>query len=40
MVLATQDSLRPGRVWSPVLGEYRPLAASLRIVVEQLSGTS
>jgi 8-oxo-dGTP pyrophosphatase MutT (NUDIX family) len=40
MVLASLDTLRQGRVWSPVLGEFRPLAASLRIVVEWLSGPS
>jgi 8-oxo-dGTP pyrophosphatase MutT (NUDIX family) len=40
MVLASLDALRQGRVWSPALGEYRPLAASLRIAVEHLSAPS
>lgn len=33
MVLATADELLSGRVWSPRLGEFRPLAPSLQLTV-------
>jgi len=37
MVLASLDTLRQGRVWSPALGEHRPLAASLQLAVDHLT---
>lgn len=40
MVLASLDTLRQGSVWSPALGEHRPLAASLRLAVDHLSACS
>ena len=40
MVLASLDTLRQGRVWSPALGEHRPLAASLQLAVDHLAARS
>jgi 8-oxo-dGTP diphosphatase len=36
MVLATLEDLRCGRVWSPRLGEFRPLAPSLQLAVRSV----
>ena len=36
MVLATPGELVSGRVWSPRLGEFRPLAPSLQLVVRSV----
>ncbi|MFM1798021.1 MAG: hypothetical protein RLZZ117_299 [Cyanobacteriota bacterium] len=40
MVLASPDNLRAGKIWSPALGEFRPLAPSLQLAVERLWASS
>lgn len=35
LTLASLEELRQGRIWSPRLGEYRPLAPSLQLAVER-----
>ena len=37
MVLASEKELGSGQIWSPSLGEFRPLAPSLRCAIERLS---
>ncbi|MEB3317377.1 MAG: NUDIX domain-containing protein [Cyanobacteriota bacterium] len=39
MVLASVDALRQGTIWSPALGEFRPLAPSLQLAVARLNST-
>jgi 8-oxo-dGTP diphosphatase len=40
MALASLDDLRQGEIWSPALGECRPLAPSLQLAVDHLSTNS
>lgn len=37
MVLASATELSSGSIWSPALGEFRPLAPSLQLALESLS---
>lgn len=36
MVLASLEALESGQIWSPRLGQFRPLAPSLRCALERL----
>ena len=37
LLLADERQLREGSIWSPALGQYRPLAPSLQLAVAQLT---
>ena len=38
--LADLQALRSGQVWSPAIGEFRPLAPSLQVAIKELGGSS
>lgn len=40
LLLADERELRQGSIWSPALGQYRPLAPSLQLAVAQLTAGS